>query len=165
MALQGTESAMASLVKDMGGFPSVTPEMIALCKGVIDEVLTGVATYGNMASGHKISSLEGDAMGDSISLAMGKESQDTIKKIGQAICEHISSSGVVTYAGPPPSATVPPPKAWFTGGVISGLVGQTVATLVQSKIQCPMTPQLIGMCTGITTHIMQATVVTKGVLS
>ena len=165
MGLAGTQAGMANKIKDECGFPMVTPEIIQFCEGVIAETLTGVATYANVPSGHTITEIEGNPMGVEVANAMSKEVQETIQKFCTGISNHIVEAALVTYQGPPPSPPhIPPSEAWWANGTISGLDGNAMALKVQAEIQCPLTPQLIGMCTGIANHIMETTIVERGVL-
>ena len=79
--------------------------------------------------------------------------------LGQPVNAHLIgwSTGVISHVlmGVATFANIPGPHP------ISGLIGATMAALVASNAGYPgTTPQLIGYCTAITTHIMTAGSVT-----
>jgi len=147
----------------------VTLHVTAFATGVLDELTqNGSATFGNIPGPHPISGLSGASMASRI-VAAGPYTfvSPELANFCTAIADHITANGVVTYAGPPPAPPgLPPPDAWFTGGVVSGVNGPGMAAEVAAAVGYPfVSTQLIGKCTAIADHINNNAQVESGVIS
>jgi hypothetical protein len=146
-----------------------TAQVEAFASGILDELTqNGSATFGDIAGPHPISGLSGASMANQIAPAAGYPGiSDTLQNFCQAIADHITDNGVVTYTGPAPNPpAIPPSEAWFLGGTISGLNGPGLALEVAAAVGYPGTSaELIGFCSAITDHIEANAEVTSGVIS
>jgi hypothetical protein len=87
-----------------------------------------------------------------------------LQKTCEAISDHVMQSGQVFYSGPPPAPD--PAGAWYLGGLISGLVGATLASMIASYVGYPgVSPKLLAESTAIVDHIMTNAEVTDGVIA
>lgn len=163
-------SGLADEVRSAMGFPSPTSkEIVGWATGIVDEVTSnGVATFGNIPGPHPISGITGASMAGKVATAAGYGSVSAeLLNFCTGVANHITGSGVVTYAGPPPAPpALPPPAAWFLGGVVSGLSGPAMAAQVASAVGYPgVSPELLNQCTAIADHIMANAQVVSGVIS
>lgn len=146
---------------------SPTTQMTGFGKGIVEAVQQGTATFGNIPGPHPISGVSFSTMA---SLIQGYAGYPSVSPELSNFCDGIAThvmTGTVTYSGPPPSPPViMPPAAWFLGGVISGLSGSAMASLVASKVGYPsVSSELTAMCNAIANHIMTNAQVVSGVIS
>lgn len=162
-------NGLAEEMRSAMGFPSpVSNELIGWSAGVVEEVLKGVATFGNIPGPHPIAGITGPGMAALIAdyAGYGSVSADLLN-FCTGVANHIVSSGVVTYTAPPPAPpAIPPAAAWFLGGTISGLSGPAMAAQVAAATGFPgVSAELLNQCTAIANHIMANAQVVSGVIS
>ena len=162
-------SALSEEMRVAMGFPSpVSTQLLGWSMGVVEEVLNGFATFGNVPSPHPISGVTGAGMASLIANYAGYGFvTPQLLNFCTAVADHITGSGIVTYIGPPPAPPgLQPPDAWFLGGTISGLSGASMAADVAAAVGFPGgSPQLLSQCTVIANHIMANAQVVSGVIS
>jgi len=146
------------------GQPSASDEVKGFAHGVLDELtMSGLATFGGTPSPHPISGMTGSSMANRIMSYVGYPNvSPQLLNFCTGICNHIQTAGIVTYTGPTPPAV----PNYFLGGTVSGLSGSAMASLVQAAVGYPsITPQLLGLCDAIATHIISNAQVVSGVIS
>lgn len=97
--------------------------------------------------------------------ALGEDGDpsDEVKGMAEAIIGEITTMGMVSFLPQTISGTCPPGGPLSAGagqlGLLLGPSGPTLAVQMAAKMKKPgPTPQLIGMATGITTHLLTAQV-------
>lgn len=164
-------SALLSLdLQDAMGFPSPpTIELIGLADGIIAELIeNGSTTFGNVPGPHLITGITAASMANKISGGAGFPSVSIdLLNMCSGIIKHITESGVVFYAGPPPAPpAIPPSAAYNSGGTISGLSGSAMANEVKTAMgKDSVSIKLLNKCTAIVNHIIINAEINSGVFT
>lgn len=156
-------SVLAAAMSTGIGQSTVTPQLLGLATGILNELtISGHAAVGH-PSGNLISGMSGSSMASRVATDAGYGSVSTqLLHFCTGITTHILTSGTVSYTGPVP----PAPIVYFLGGTIHGLSGSAMAALVAADVGYPfVSSQLLGLCDAVATHIMANATVTSGVIS
>jgi len=163
MAMNFTQ--LADEIADAMGYSPTSDKIKAFAHGTVDEVKTGLATFGGTPGPHPISGVTPSDMADLIKSYGGYPSV-TSQLLGYCtgVSNHIMLAGQVYYASPPPSTS--DPIGWHDDGVILALSGAACALLVAAAAGYPsVSDKLEQECTAVVDHIMNNAEVNWGVIT
>lgn len=150
-------SLLASEIASGIGQGAATGEVTGLATGIIEELIqNGTAAPGSPVS--PITGITGSSMASKIATAAGFGSVTAeLLGLGNGICNHITSSGLVTYTNAPD---------FTSGGTVSGLSGSAMANEIKTSAGFPsVSAQLLGLANAIANHIMTNAQVSGGIIS
>lgn len=157
---------LASQIAAGLGHPGdVTVQVQGFATGILEELTqNGTAGFnGGIPSPYSITGMSGGSLATKVAGYAGYPGvSPQLLSFCTAIVSHIQGAGIVTYVGPPPPAN----PNYFLGGTISGLVGATMASLIQAAVPYPfVSTELLGMSDAICNHIVANAQVVSGVIS
>lgn len=155
----------SEIAAGLGHPGDVTVQVQGFATGILEELTqNGVAGFnGGVPSPYSISGMSGSSLATKVASYAGYPFvSPELLSFCTGIVTHIQGSGIVTYVGPPPPAN----PNYFLGGTISGLVGATMASIIQGAVPYPfVSAELLGMSNAICNHIVANAQVVSGVIS